>query len=108
MYTHCYSLNPRQVGGPWKLSLDQALRRVMAAGVGVFIVDNLGFRNNAKYVPFLRDYFQLVPVARWKSEDLRIRQPYFSSGEYLTLYRVLPFPPGDNNDHSGEAGPVPE
>lgn len=105
MYTHCYSLNARQVGGPWKLDLDQALRKVMDAGVEVYIVDNRGFRNNAKYVPFLRDYFQLVPVVRWRSEELRIRQPYFSSGEYLNLYRVLPRPGEDEVLHPEPAGP---
>jgi len=88
MYTHCYSLNPRQVAYPWGLKIEEALKMVLESGTPVFIVDNEGKKKMGKYLPYLREHFELTPIARWRSDELRIHQRYYSSREYLNLYRV--------------------
>jgi len=89
-YTDCYSLNIHQPGLPWGLSAEEAIREVMDSGVEVFVLDNKGKRKAGKFIPVLREHFDLSPLARWRSEDLGIHVRYVSEKEYLNLYRVLP------------------
>jgi len=89
-YTDCYSLNIHQPGLPWGLSAEEAIREVMDSGVEVFVFDNKGKRKAAKFLPVLKEHFDIYPVARWRSDDLKINARYVSEREYLNLYRVLP------------------
>ncbi len=89
-YTDCYSLNIHQPGLPWGLTAEEALREVMDSGVEVFVLDNKGKRKAAKFLPVLREYFDLSFVTRWRSEDLGIHARYVSEKEFLNLYQVLP------------------
>jgi len=89
-YTDCYSLNVRQPGLPWGLTIEEAIREVLDSGMEVFVLDNKGKRKAAKFLPVLRENFTLSPVTRWRSEDLGIHTRYVSELEYLNLYRVLP------------------
>ena len=90
-YTDCYSLNIHQPGLPWGLSTEEAIREVMDSGIEVFVLDNKGKRKAAKFLPVLREHFDLHPVARWRSDELKINVRYVSEREYLNLYQVLPW-----------------
>lgn len=121
-YTDCYSLNIHQPGLPWGLSTEEALREVMDSGVEVFVLDNKGKRKAKKFLPVLREHFDLDPVARWRSDDLKINARYVSEREYLNLYRVLKWKkkevlftvsPTATGDHlliidTGKAAEIPE
>ena len=89
-YTDCYSLNIHQPGLPWGLSIEEALREVMDSGVAVFVLDNKGKRKAAKFLPVLREHFDLKPVTRLRSEDLGVHMRYVSEKKYLNLYQVSP------------------
>jgi hypothetical protein len=80
---------------------------VMDTGVPVFCLDNRGYKDAAKFLPALEEHFQLQPVKKWSSEELRIHRKYISERSYLQLYRVLPWrekevsirvPTGSNQD----------
>lgn len=90
-YTDCNSMNIHQPGLPWGLSTEEALRKVMDFGIEVFVLDNKGKRKASKFLPILREHFDVVPVARWQSKDLGIQIRYVSENKYLNLYRVLPW-----------------
>jgi len=121
-YTDCYSLNIHQPGLPWGLSTEEALREIMDSGVDVFVLDNKGKRKAAKFLPVLREHFDLKPVARWRSEDLGVHMRYVSEKEYLNLYQVLPWKkkevgftisPASEGDHlliidTGRSAKLPE
>jgi len=91
IYTDCFSMSLRQLGGPWGLPPDRAIRTVMDAGIEVFVVDNKGKRKAYKFLPVLKKYFEIIPVTSWKSRELKLRRKYYSERPELRLYRVLPW-----------------
>ncbi len=87
-YTHAHGISPGNLTAVLDLDLARAVAVVEESGSPVFALDNRGFRSMAGDIRELGRYFDLEPVGRWSSAELKIDNPYYSSGEELSLFRV--------------------
>lgn len=87
-YTHAHGISPGNLTAPLGVGLAEAVAIVEESGRPVFALDNRGIRSMEGHIIYLRRYFDLEPVCRWPSAELKIKHPYYSGSEELTLFRV--------------------
>ncbi len=87
-YTRVHGISPGNLAAPLGVELAEAVVIVEESGRPVFALDNRGYRSMESTIRYLGRYFDLEPVGRWRSEELKIRNPYYSNEETLTLFRV--------------------
>jgi hypothetical protein len=91
IYTSSTALTPYQLAAPWGLTSERAVAMVLESGTPVFGFDNRGSSDARMMLDNLENYFDLVPVAEWKSRDLKIDGAGFSERDILHLFRLLPW-----------------
>lgn len=87
-HTHAYSMNPEQLGGPWGISKRDSIRFLIDRGVPVYIVNNQGRRNAGWWVIEAREHFDVTPIEKLKSSDIRAHYGDTSGRKWLTLYKI--------------------
>ncbi len=87
-YTYAHGISPGNLTAVLDSDLARSVMIVEDSGCPVYALDNRGFRSMASEIRELDRYFDLEPVNRWLSAELKIEQPYYSSAEELTLFRV--------------------
>lgn len=90
-YTSSTSLSLYQLFAPWGLPPERAVAMVIGAGIPVFGFDNLGSSDAKEMLETLENFFDLLPVAEWKSRDLKVDAPGFSGRDTLCLFRIEPW-----------------
>lgn len=89
-YTHAHGISPGNLVTGLGAELAEAVVMVEKSGRPVYALDNRGIRSMDEHMIYLRRYFDLEPVGRWNSADLKIEHPYYSDAKTLTLFRVRP------------------
>jgi len=88
IYTHAHGISPGNLTAPLGVDLAEAVNIVGESGRPVFALDNRGVNSMESDIRHLRRYFDLEPVCRWRSAEFKLKDPYYSNEEELTLYRV--------------------
>lgn len=87
-YTHAHGISPGNLAAALGTDVAEAVAVVEEHGHPVFALDNRGVRSMGEDLIELRRYFDLEPVAEWRSSDFKLDHPHYSDGEKLTLFRV--------------------
>ncbi len=87
-YTHAHGISPGNLTAVLDVDLARAVVIVEDSGRPVYALDNRGYRSMEGEIREMSRYFDLEPVCRWPSAELKIDNPYYSSGEELSLFRV--------------------
>lgn len=87
-YTHAHGISPDNLVTGLGAGLAESVVIAEESGRPVFALDNRGIRSMDDDLIYLRRYFDLEPVCRWSSAELKINNPQYSDSDILTLFRV--------------------